>query len=80
MHSTLMQTERTESRISAGATEKLQGREKLHAKTVAWSYDMEGHAPKCVERYCEFANKKTGQSYKVSSPCLDDHHFKKEEL
>ena len=36
--------------------------EKLHAKTVAWSYDMEGHAQKCVERYCEIANKKTGQS------------------
>ena len=26
-----------------GATEKLHGWEKLHAKTVAWSYDMEGH-------------------------------------
>ena len=48
-----------ESRISAGATEKLPGWEKLHAKTVAWSYDMEGHANKCVERNCELANKKT---------------------
>ena len=37
-----------ESRISAGATEKLPGWEKPHAKTVACSYDMEGHAPKCV--------------------------------
>ena len=45
-----------------------------------WSYDMEGHAQKCVERYCELANKKTEQLYKVSSPCLDDHHFKEEEL
>ena len=34
---------------------------------------MEGHAPKCVERYCELANKKTEQLYKVSRPCLDDH-------
>ena len=42
-----------ESRFFAGATEKLQGWEKPHAKTVAWSYDMEGHAQKCVERYCE---------------------------
>ena len=24
--------------------------------------------------------RKTEQLYKVSSPCLDDHHFKKEEL
>ena len=29
---------------------------------------------------CELANKKTEQVYKVSSPCLDDHNFKKEEL
>ena len=33
-----------ESRISAGATEKLPGLENPHAKTMAWSYDMEGHA------------------------------------
>ena len=30
---------------------------------------------KCVERYCELAHKKTEQSYKVSTPCLDGHHF-----
>ena len=41
---------------------------------------MEGHAKKCVERYCELANKTTQELYKVSTPCLDDHHFKKEEL
>ena len=41
---------------------------------------MEGHAKKCVERYCEFANKTTQQLYKVSTPCIDDHHFKEEEL
>ena len=69
-----------ESRISAGATEKLPGWEKPHAKTSAWSYDMEGHAHKCVERYCELANKKGRAIIQVSSPCLDDHNFKKEEL
>ena len=63
-----------------GATEKLPGWEKLHAKTVAWSYDMEGHARKCVERYCALANKKVEQQYKVSNPCLYDHQFKEEEL
>ena len=66
-----------ESRVSAGATEKLPGWKKPHAKTSAWSYDMEGHARKCVERYCVLANKKTEQLYKVSSPCLDDHQIKK---
>ena len=41
---------------------------------------MEGHARKCVERYWELAHKKVEQLYKVSSPCLDDHQFKQEEL
>ena len=42
---------------------------------------MEGHAQKCVARYCELANTKTEQVYKVSHPsCLDDHQIKKEEL
>ena len=34
-----------------------QGWEKPHAKTMAWSYDMEGHAPKRVERHRELENK-----------------------
>ena len=67
-----------ESRISAGATEKLPCSENL--RISSWSYDMEGHAKKCVERYCELANKTTQQLYKVSTPCIDDHHFKEEEL
>ena len=41
-----------ESRISAGAPETLPGWEKPHTQTGAWSYNMEGHAQKCVERYC----------------------------
>ena len=46
-----------ESRISAGATEKYQ-KPKATGKpdaetTSSWSNDMEGHAKKCVERYCE---------------------------
>ena len=41
---------------------------------------MDGHAKKCVDRYCELANKTTQQLYKVSTPCIDDHHFKEEEL
>ena len=46
----------------------------------SWSYDMEGYAMKCVERYREVANRTTQQLYKVSTPCFDDHHFKEEEL
>ena len=67
-----------DSRISAGATEKLPCSENL--RVSSWSYDMEGHAKKCVERYCELANKTTQQLHKVSTPCIDDHHFKEEEL
>ena len=55
-----------ESRISAGAMENYG--------------DGEGHAQACVERYCEQANKKVEQLYKVSNPCLVDHQFKQEEL
>ena len=49
-------------------------------KTVACFYDIKGHAQTCFERYCELANEKTKQRYEVPTLCLDDHHFKKEEL
>ena len=52
-----------ESRISSGATEKLPCSENL--RVSSWSYDMEGHAKKCVERYCELANITNHQLYKV---------------
>ena len=72
-----------ESGISAGAVEKLptEPSGKPDANTISsWSYDMEGHAKKCVERYCEVGNKTTQQLHKVATPCLDDHHFKEEEI
>ena len=67
-----------ESRISAGRVEKLPCSENI--RISSWSYDMEGHTKKCVERYCELANRTTQQLYKVSTPCIDDHHYKEEEL
>ena len=67
-----------ESRISAGGTEKLPFPQNL--RISSWSYDMEGHAKKCVERNSEWANKTTQQLYKVSTPYIDDHHFKEEEM
>ena len=39
----------------------------------------QARAKKCVERYCELANRRTQQLYKVSTSCIDDHHFKEEE-
>ena len=57
-----------ESRISAGATEKRPG----------WENFTHKHGR--TERYCELANKKVEQLYKVSSPFLDDHQLKQEEL
>ena len=41
---------------------------------------MAGHAKKCVERFSELANKTTQQLFKVSTPCIDDHHLKEEEM
>ena len=51
-----------ESQISAKKTEKLPRSENL--RISSWSYDMEGHVKKCVERYCELTNKTTQQLYK----------------
>ena len=66
-----------ESRISAG------GLKNYHARKIfvilrgptTWKVMPK----KRVERYCELANKTTQQLYKVSTPCIDDHHFKEEE-
>ena len=46
-----------EFRISAGRVQKLPFPQNL--RISSWSYDMAGHAKKCVERYCELANKTT---------------------
>ena len=67
-----------ESRISKGGVEKLPFPQNL--RISSWSCDMEGHAKKCVEGYCELANKTTQQLNKKSTPCIDDHHFKKQEM
>ena len=66
-----------ESRISAGGEEKLPFPQNL--RISSWSYDMAGRAKKCVERYCELANRTTQQLCKVSTPCINDHHFKEDE-
>ena len=67
-----------ESRISAVGTEKLPFPH--NPRISSWSYDIVVHVKKCVERCCELANKTTQQLYKVSTPCIDDHHFKEEEM
>ena len=67
-----------ESRIFAEATEKLRCSENLSISL--WSYDMEYHVKICVERYFELTKKTTQQLYKVSTSCIDDHHFKEEDL
>ena len=58
-----------ESRISAGASTKLPDSEKVNPNGVAWSYYMEGHQQTEI-----------GQLSWISTPCIDDHQFKKEEL
>ena len=66
-----------ESRIFAGALEKLFGCEISHAKAIAWSDDVGGHAKKCVEDFAKRQLTKVEQLHKVSTPCLDDNQFKK---
>ena len=62
------------------STEKLPCSRTLDANITSWSYDMEGHAKKCVDRFCELANKTTQQVYKVATPGIGDHQFKEEEM
>ena len=50
------------SRNSAGRGEKLSFPQNL--RISSWFYDIVGRAKKCVERYCELANKTTQQLYK----------------
>ena len=60
--------------------QKQKATEKPDAETISsWSCDMEGHAKKGVERYCELANKATQQFFKVATRCMDDHLFKEQE-
>ena len=67
-----------ESPISSEGVEKLPSFQNL--RIFSSSYDMFGHAKKCVERFCELANKTTQQLSKVSFPYIDDHHSIEEEL
>ena len=67
-----------EPQISAVWTEKTPCSETLCISS--WSCDMEGQAKKCVERFCELANRTTHQLHKASTPCMDDHHFEEEEM
>ena len=76
MHGWNTQLNSTESRIAAGATEKLPGWEKLHAKTVVWM-DLRKSALKDIVNW---QTRRQISKTKVSTPCLDDHHFMKEEL
>jgi hypothetical protein len=46
----------------------------------AWHYEMEGHAEQCVDRYLELTNKTKDTLTEVSTPCMDDHQFRPEEM
>ena len=73
-------TKMFESRISAGATWKIPGWEKTSRKNNCMVLWCGRTRQKSAWRDCVLANKKVEQLHKVSSPCLDDHQFKKEEL
>ena len=50
-------------------------------RNSSWSYDMEGHAKKCVwNDIVSWQTRRLNRYSTVSSPCLDDHQFKEEEL
>ena len=49
-------------------------------RVSSWSHDMEGHTKKCVEAILWVGNKTTQLLYEVSTPWINDHHFKEEEI
>ena len=72
-------TQMFESLTSAGTKENMPGSGESSEKIAALFYDMEGLSKKCVERYCDLANRNLEQIHKVYTPCIDDHQFKKKE-
>ena len=68
------------SRIIAGATEKVSGWGKVHAQTVACPTTWKDVPKNALNDTVTLQIRKWEQLKKVSHPCLDDHQFKKEEL
>ena len=71
-----------ESMISVVAVAKYRKQETLRnlmPKRYLHGPKMEGHAKKCVGRYCKLANKTFEQLFKVATPCMDDRQFREEE-
>ena len=64
-----------ESRISAGGTEKLPCSENLSISS--WSYDMEGHAKKCVENIVSWRTRRLNNSTKYQLGALTTIILKK---
>ena len=54
--------------------------EKNPKDITAWSYDIEGHAQKCVVRYCHLTHKTVDKLHKVPTLRLDDHQVKPGDL
>ena len=66
-----------ESKISAGAKEKLPSSEKL---LMIYIYIYIIFNIYILYIYCERANITTEQVFKLAAPCIDDHQFKEEEM
>ena len=64
-----------ESRMSAGA----QGGKNLTLKQLRGLTTWKNMLKHVWRDIASWQTKKTQQLYKVSTPCIDDHHFKKEE-
>ena len=72
-----------ESRISAGAKEKLptRGSGKPDADIIcSWSYDMEGHAKKCVEDIANLRIKKLSNETKLQHHAWMTINLKKRKM
>ena len=66
-----------ESLISADTAKPLPDWEPSLSDTVPWSYDVEGHSKKCVERKYDLSNKKIANYSKFAPPVLMTINFKR---
>ena len=72
--------EQLEDKTPSNVDQVVAARSSKPQDTTAWSYDMEGHAVQCVERYCELAHRTPESLKPTETPCIDDHQLKPEDF
>ena len=62
-----------------GSRKRSNERKYSSEKITVWSFDMDGHAETCFERFCELAKKDVSSLHKVATRCIDDYQIPPED-